>query len=188
LPSRNTVKSTRRNHVSVFDEQITTDGFCVNSTENMKFEHAQVLSNPQDDLVKNTNKRFLLISVDKYLVGLCPTGVSFDKIDNLIFMRQYLGLTGLITFLFYWPMLVLPIDKEGDIQLYIHLILSNLLSISQNTLYFFMITIKSPYFIQTSGLILQPSIVLIEMLRKMQYFTNRLIGFCTIFGTLLFIG
>ncbi|KRH92675.1 putative transporter, partial [Pseudoloma neurophilia] len=104
LPSRNTVKSTRRNHVSVFDEQITTDGFCVNSTENMKFEHAQVLSNPQDDPVKNTNKRFSLISVDKYLVGLCPTGVSFDKIDNLIFMRQYLGLTGLITFLFYWPM------------------------------------------------------------------------------------
>lgn len=149
-------------------------------------DDSQVQSDHQS-MINQEPQMFL----DKLMSKYTPKQNDRNKIENLIFIRHYLGLTGLITFLFYWPILILPLNKEGGkggLLLLFHIFLSNILSVSQNVLYFFMITVKSPYFIQTSGLILQPSIVLIEMIRKMKYFTNRLMGFFFIFGTILFIG
>lgn len=120
-------------------------------------------------------------------------GVTAQQLSDLSFMRHYLGTTGILTLLCYWPMIIIPLDSINPtfgvhgVRLVIHVIISNILSVSQNILYFVLVTCRSPHFVQLSGMILQPTIICVEMLMVMTCFTKRLVGFGCIFGSLFFV-
>lgn len=143
---------------------------------------------------ENVNiKNYTQDIIQSFIRKINNENVTQQQISDLSFMRHYLGTTGILTLLFYWPMIIVPLDilkptfGVHGVRLAIHVVLSNILSFSQNILYFILVTCRSPHFVQLSGMILQPTIICFEMLMVMTCFTKRLVGFGCIFGSLFFM-
>lgn len=143
-----------------------------------------------DHISKNLAQKIIY----SFIYKINRKNVTIQQFNDLSFMRHYLGTTGILTLLFYWPMIILPLDTikpsfgVHGVRLVIHIILSNIFSVLQNVLYFVLVTCRSPHFIQLSGMILQPTIICLEILMTMTCFTKRLVGFACIFSSLFFIG
>lgn len=172
----------------------------LNSEENRnKTVHLNVSEQITENVVETLNNPGSSeneMSMDKftwYLISLINRDkIKNNKIRDLLFMKHYLGTTGILTLFLYWPMIIFPMHKQSlsinGIRLLFHVFMCNLLSVSQNVLYFVLVTVKSPHFIQLSGMILQPTIICLEMIMNMTCFTLRLVGFGLIFISLFFIG
>lgn len=141
----------------------------------------------------SATSNYMQTFIQSFVHKINKKNVTEQQLSDLSFMRHYLGTTGILTLLLYWPMIIIPLDAlqptfgvHGS-RLLIHVVISNILSISQNILYFVLVTCRSPHFVQLSGMILQPTIICVEMLMVMTCFTKRLVGFGCIFGSLFFI-
>ncbi|ELQ75524.1 putative transporter, partial [Trachipleistophora hominis] len=141
----------------------------------------------------SATSNYMQTFIQSFVYKINKKDVTEQQLSDLSFMRHYLGTTGILTLLFYWPMVIIPLDAlqptfgVHGTRLLIHVVISNILSISQNILYFVLVTCRSPHFVQLSGMILQPTIICVEMLMVMTCFTKRLVGFGCIFGSLFFI-
>lgn len=141
----------------------------------------------------SATSNYMQTFIQSFVHKINRKNVTEQQLSDLSFMRHYLGTTGILTLLLYWPMIIIPLDAlqptfgvHGS-RLLIHVVISNILSISQNILYFVLVTCRSPHFVQLSRMILQPTIICVEMLMVMTCFTKRLVGFGCIFGSLFFI-
>ncbi|EPR78212.1 hypothetical protein SLOPH_504 [Spraguea lophii 42_110] len=107
---------------------------------------------------------------------------------NLKFIKHYIGLTGLITLLFYWPFIFIS-DPHPTFnpKLIIHIILATILSFTQNILYYILITSQTPQFVQITGILLQPTITLIEIVTHGFKGYFNIIGFILIFISFIVI-
>ncbi|TBU20529.1 hypothetical protein CWI38_0057p0090 [Hamiltosporidium tvaerminnensis] len=115
---------------------------------------------------------------------------------KLIYMKYYMGLTGLFTLLFYWPFLLLvnlksideiSIPTQGR-QIF-HIFAANILSLCQNTIYLLLISYKSPVFAQVSGIFFQPTVVIIQLFRSIDIIhCTEILGCFSIFFSFCLLG
>ncbi|EJW05316.1 hypothetical protein EDEG_00619 [Edhazardia aedis USNM 41457] len=116
-----------------------------------------------DRPVKKSSKKYKVFGYE-----LAP-----ENYRKLMFMRHYMALTGLVTFMLYWPGIVFI--KKFDLEnIYIptsplpllHLLIANIVSITHNIIYFVIVCSRSPLFGQISGIILQPTFLFIQIVRR----------------------
>ncbi|KAM0686781.1 hypothetical protein COBT_001990 [Conglomerata obtusa] len=99
--------------------------------------------------------------------------ITGETKQKLLFMRHYMGLTGLVTFLFYWPGLYFvryTIDETMNFpyssRSIIHLAIATMVSLSHNLVYFMIVAARTPLFAQVSGIILQPTFLFISIVKN----------------------
>lgn len=99
--------------------------------------------------------------------------ISSETNRRIMFMKHYISLTGLVTFLFYWPGLWLANHTKIEIIKFpfrarpiIHILIANIVSLSHNLMYFIIVAARTPLFAQISGIILQPTFLFISILQK----------------------
>ncbi|KAM0676509.1 hypothetical protein GVAV_000478 [Gurleya vavrai] len=99
--------------------------------------------------------------------------ISAETKRKIMFMRHYMSLTGLVTFLFYWPGLLIAKYFSGESMNFpntsipiIHLLIATIISLTHNIVYFVIVAAKTPLFAQVSGIILQPTFLFISIIKN----------------------
>lgn len=122
---------------------------------------------------KNLNRKIEFKNVEDKEKHFMKYKITNETYRKLMFMRHYMSLTGLITFVLYWPGLYIvhcrgceDISLPTKIRPIIHIVIANIFSVLHNIIYFVIVAVKTPLFAQISGIIMQPTFLFISIVEN----------------------
>lgn len=148
----------------------------IQRAQNKKSNNTNELENKKENILYNTIENHKAIEFEhdideKYF--FLQREVNKETYRKILFMKHYISLTGVCTFLFYWPGLVfvhtLQLEKIAfptNPRPLVHLFIANIISLVHNVVYFVIVAAKTPLFAQISGIILQPTFLFISIIQN----------------------